>query len=624
MYGSPDSPLSKMDVISVESPQDPSQTDNSSSIQSVSHLEMPPQERLLHIGSSVPSLVQHVRQALGINSCELERKASTDQGPTRSPSDIDSLSYTKQDSFERSEPLQTSRSISPRRLCKQVALESPPPLGQADHDTGFFKKSSSVSGKLDDKEKLQRPKIRKQGPFSIGAYSLSDMTRRPNSWCAAQQQSLLNPATQQACHAAFDLKQSSFRVGDECVYERCGECGTVREEYNDEELGLCIVILGTFIHREPALAAPLMPEILTIVAKLALSATYPWQCESNMYLPGGAISVAHQFIRCVLHQLAPNGVFVQMFQTHVSDSSRMQFFRSVAQALLDFNELNPIAPLQLLLENLNSKKSLSNEQLPVILHNMACYLDCLPLEAGLGPGSSTWVALLTQLELLFRRLVLVLSTLPDVIPLLRIMVSVLRVPGIQSTKGILDPFSKILGYGIQNCSLKYHYLIDLCYLCNRSFTREREKQVLTRVVVFELVQAIKFKTAIPDTNFLMLINFILQDSGGMLPPTVAMDGNLPPPYPDGPVFNTGAAECMRQHLSDALDFLSDFHTLGKIKSYCKGMTVGLNEDTLGGTLKSGIAQYVALEMMRGNSRDNRAAARCLPWLYNTASSLQQG
>lgn len=28
----------------------------------------------------------------------------------------------------------------------------------------------------------------------------------------------------------------------------------------------------------------------------------------------------------------------------------MQFFRSVAQALLDFNELNPIAPLQLLLE----------------------------------------------------------------------------------------------------------------------------------------------------------------------------------------------------------------------------------------------------------------------------------
>jgi hypothetical protein len=29
---------------------------------------------------------------------------------------------------------------------------------------------------------------------------------------------------------------------------------------------------------------------------------------------------------------------------------RTQFFKSVAQALLDFNELNPIAPLQLMLE----------------------------------------------------------------------------------------------------------------------------------------------------------------------------------------------------------------------------------------------------------------------------------
>lgn len=34
----------------------------------------------------------------------------------------------------------------------------------------------------------------------------------------------------------------------------------------------------------------------------------------------------------------------------IAETTRMQFFRSVAQALLDFNELNPIAPLQLLLE----------------------------------------------------------------------------------------------------------------------------------------------------------------------------------------------------------------------------------------------------------------------------------
>lgn len=45
---------------------------------------------------------------------------------------------------------------------------------------------------------------------------------------------------------------------------------------------------------------------------------YPWQSESNIHLPGSAVSVAHQFLRCVLHQLAPNGIFTQMFQTHTT------------------------------------------------------------------------------------------------------------------------------------------------------------------------------------------------------------------------------------------------------------------------------------------------------------------
>lgn len=52
---------------------------------------------------------------------------------------------------------------------------------------------------------------------------------------------------------------------------------------------------------------------------------YPWQSETNMHLPGGAISVAHQFLRCVLHQLAPNGVFLQMFQTHLNGTMILDF-----------------------------------------------------------------------------------------------------------------------------------------------------------------------------------------------------------------------------------------------------------------------------------------------------------
>lgn len=103
----------------------------------------------------------------------------------------------------------------------------------------------------------QRQRIRKAGPFTMSAYSVRD-PRKPGSWFSPH----LSPKSE-----GIDLKQSSFRIGDECVSERCSECGTIQEEYSDEEIGLCIVALGTFIHREPALAAPMLPDILSIVAK---------------------------------------------------------------------------------------------------------------------------------------------------------------------------------------------------------------------------------------------------------------------------------------------------------------------------------------------------------------------
>lgn len=61
------------------------------------------------------------------------------------------------------------------------------------------------------------------------------------------------------------------------------------------------------------------------IGRVALNAMYPWQSETNMHLPGGAVSVAHQFLRCVLHQLAPNGVFMQMFQTNLNGKNIMRF-----------------------------------------------------------------------------------------------------------------------------------------------------------------------------------------------------------------------------------------------------------------------------------------------------------
>lgn len=141
---------------------------------------------------------------------------------------------------------------------------------------------------------------------------------------------------------------------------------------------------------------------------------------------------------------------------------------------------------------------------------MASYLDCLPLEAALGPTSPIWSNVLQQLETFFRRLVLLLQTIEDVSPLLRIMITIFKIPVISQYKGILEPFSKIVSHAIQTDVLKYNHLVDVCCLCNRAFTKDRDKLILCRMVVFELVQALKFKTSIPDTNLLMLINLVLQ------------------------------------------------------------------------------------------------------------------
>ncbi|CAG9855370.1 unnamed protein product [Phyllotreta striolata] len=559
-----------------------------------SQLEIPNQERLLPIGQhTTPQLLEKLKQALGINA-HLATK-------------IDGKKLEKlQDHYPHPT---SSHSHSPRKLTKQVALESPPNHSEFD-DNGHFK-----SIKMDNQRDIMlnhRQRMRKVGPFAMNSYSIHD-PRKPGAWLSPQ----MSPKLE-----GIDLKQSSFRVGDDCVTERCSECGLVKEEYSDEEIGLCIVILGTFIHREPALAAPMLPDILSIVAKVATNVMYPWQTESNIHLPGGAISVAHQFLRCVLHQLAPNGIFTQMFQTNAPENIRVQFFKSVIQALIDFNELNPIGPIQLLLETLNSKKTLPLDILPTILQNMACYLNCLPLEVALGASTPMWGTVLQQVEILYRKLVFLLNTMEDLLPLLKIITSLFKIPLISQFKGLLDPFSKVLSYAIQTQTLKYGCLIEICYLCYKAFTKERDKLYLSRMVVFELVQALKFKTTIPDSNLLLIINLILQDIGSFIPSNVVIKdcSSLALEYGQ---FSTGVSECMKiNHLGDILEFLTDFHAISKMKSYCKGISVGLNDDTLGGIIKCSIAQYLALEITKGNGRDNRAVTKYFPWLCSSSIAQQ--
>lgn len=103
-------------------------------------------------------------------------------------------------------------------------------------------------------------------------------------------------------------------------------------------------------------------------------------------------------------------------------------------------------------------------------------------------------------------------------------------------------------------------ILDLCYNNSRAFSKDRDKLQLCRQLVFELVQALKFKTNIPDGNLLLLVGFLLQDAGGALTPGVVDDLPETPP-----IYTNNVADCMRQYLNDVLEFLADFHTLSKIK-----------------------------------------------------------
>ncbi|XP_026636666.1 protein unc-79 homolog isoform X10 [Microtus ochrogaster] len=396
--------------------------------------------------------------------------------------------------------------------------------------------------------------------------------------------------------------------------DKCHDCGAILEEYDEETLGLAIVVLSTFIHLSPDLAAPLLLDIMQSVGRLASSTTFSNQAESMM-VPGNAAGVAKQFLRCIFHQLAPNGIFPQLFQSAIKDGT---FLRTLATSLMDFNELSSIAALSQLLEGLNNKKNLpAGGAMIRCLENIATFMEALPMDSP----SSLWTTISNQFQTFFAKLPCVLPLKCSLDSSLRIMICLLKIPSTNATRSLLEPFSKLLSFVIQNAVFTLAYLVELCGLCYRAFTKERDKFYLSRSVVLELLQALKFKSPLPDTNLLLLVQFICADAGTKLAESTILSKQM---IASVPGCGTAAMDCIRQYVSEVLDFMADMHTLTKLKSHMKTCSQPLHEDTFGGHLKVGLAQIAAMEISRGNHRDNKAVVRYLPWLYHPPSAMQQG
>lgn len=89
----------------------------------------------------------------------------------------------------------------------------------------------------------------------------------------------------------------------------------------------------------------------------------------------------------------------------------------------------------MLVDTLNSKKTLPIDTLPTTLRNLDEYLHCVPLDAGIGANS--WSQVVQGIEALFRRLILHLKDLEEPDYLLRIMVCVIKIPGVSKVSGLV-------------------------------------------------------------------------------------------------------------------------------------------------------------------------------------------
>jgi len=59
-----------------------------------------------------------------------------------------------------------------------------------------------------------------------------------------------------------------------------------------------------------------------------------------------------------------------------------------------------------------------------------------------------------------------------------------------------------------------------------------------------------------------------------------------------------------------------------VKSHVRGMTIGLNQDTLGGILKAALSQFLALEIARMSlDRNEMKITKYMPWLFNPPNTI---
>ncbi|VDK82310.1 unnamed protein product, partial [Onchocerca ochengi] len=252
---------------------------------------------------------------------------------------------------------------------------------------------------------------------------------------------------------------------------RCGYCNELLGNFDEETLSLCMIALETFVHREPAMAAPLLFRIINTVTRLIERPLYPWH-DTLMFVAGNCRSVAKQLLRVLLHQLSSSGIFLQLFDTNIERVN--QFWSTISFALADFSELNSVSVIQYLLEDVVEDWP---NRLSRILFNLSTYIEHVSPDAYI----SNWSVVANLLDSFFRQYFSKIQAQTDRNPIrtelkscIGIMVAVLRVHNFstfKSSTSLVEGFSKWLTEALHECKADLLDLLAVCTACNRALLR---------------------------------------------------------------------------------------------------------------------------------------------------------
>ena len=265
-------------------------------------------------------------------------------------------------------------------------------------------------------------------------------------------------------------KQSQLRIGEETVIDRCATCGALTERYTHSEVALSLVVVNTFVHRDPQLAAPLLPEIMIVAARIAAQPLYSWEAEGSLtVIPGNPRSVARQFLRVTLQQLSSNGVFPLLFKIDLNEPQRKAFYSTIVSCLNDFSDLSPTVPVQLFFENIEAIRQGIEETLNTCLPNLICFLSFIQFD-----HITNWSSVFAPMETFFRNLAVITTSmdgkaeklephgkdmkLSNIGPVMKLAAYAMKMMGANNHRSILDPISKVVGFAIQWCTFEFQVL----------------------------------------------------------------------------------------------------------------------------------------------------------------------